>query len=466
MKLPNPLRAYALVTILFLAGGLAFAESDGFTMKLRPIRSAQRKPQQARARATVTQKQIAGRATKLPTKLVAVATTPSGQTIQRVELVAVNAPETTLAETSGVVIERNYVVVPFDVIASVGLHRGEPAFFVGPQRVHATLADFDLTANQALLKTDQPFAQSLSLASIREQWPRAEESVTASQGVGGQKFNGRIHQITSDGVLSRFSVPSPFTAKSVESFAFDQNGSFIGLRSRAQDDYSPSTYTRLMMNRVFQKQPASTQSMLVKLHQQWTELQSKWTETLIQDASRLRMQQWQVGLGTKMLKCQPLHTKVADRALASLVNRAEGQSCVNRASTKVDDDYQPGVETVSGVGNLRGAVDEDKWKSLTHEMALSFFNTFDADIQPVSLFAAPICEESAAKSRSGQELRIHYCTSSLKSESGLNDSVFFVTTRQPAGEGFAFSGIRLKGFDQTNSKALVWAVMESFKRLK
>ena len=470
----------ALVTALICVSGLAIA--DDLTLTLRPIgKPAAKKPNaktatKALAAAKPGAKPVTAAprkdsrvavktlVTKLPAKVVARALVP--QTIQKIELVAVNAPETTLAETSGVIVEHSYVIVPFDVIASVALHRGEPAFFVGAQRVHATLVDFDLTSNQALLKTDTSFTEGLTLTSIRQQWPRAEEPIIASQGVGGQRFSGKIHEISNDGVVSRFTVPSPFSAQNVESFAFDPNGNLLGMRSREQDDYSPSAYTYQLVSKVLQKQPASSQGLLVKLHQQWTALQSKWAEALIQDASRLRMQQWQVGLGTKMLKCQPLHARVADRNLAALVNRAEGQSCVNRASTKVDIDYQPGVETVSGVGNLRGDVDGAKWNSLTSEMALSFFSPYDSDIQAVSLFTAPICEENSARSRNGQELRIHFCTSSLKAESGLNDSVFFVTTRQPAGDGFAFSGIRLKGFDQTNSKALVWAVMESFKGLK
>jgi hypothetical protein len=460
------------VLILALNSSISWSQtSDVMTIRMHRVGKKNSLP------AKVTQTSATKVRAKLESSKKVVSKAPSAAIakmasawLQNVELSAASAPTTPLAKLTGLVIAGQFILVPFDSISSISLHRGEPRYFVGPSRQEAQLVEFDLGGNQAILYVRNAYPSSLAPNSVRNSWPRNGEAITIFQAEGTGRFLSKINELNSDGILGRFSIPPLFETKDSESFAFDQEANFIGLRSRYQEDYSPAFYTQTLLSRAMKKmadhQPASVVTVAMKLREQWISLQERWAATLMADKASLQIQKWRVGLGTKMLKCQPLRMRLGDRGLSSLIDKAEGQECSNRATTTVDVGYQPGIETMAGVGGFRKKVDAGQWASLTDEMAKSFFVSFNADVETVSLFSSPECQESAGHSQNGTELRVSYCTSPLKPEAGLSDSVVFVAARSPADESFAFSGLRMKGFDKKNSTALLLEVMENLRTLK
>ena len=385
---------------------------------------------------------------------VEVATTPGGNR---------------LGQSISLAVRDQYLLLPLDFVLSAGIARSDIHFYVG-STLEAHLVDLDLSANLALMRVDQPLPSTLPQTQIRTSLPMAGELlafVDVKDSLrGGPRFLGTIR----DGDNIRYQILTNQETKT-GGFLFDRAGRLVSVvpaaaKSReglAADDkdnlrtWSSSTQAIFeILRRQETPKPASASGLEDK-HRQLLSWQERWAQSLVSAPHML---------STGQLDCHSQIANLTDESIASQIRQMNAMDCETKTILPLGGKYTAGLELKSGHITLRGAAMSDQdTLQLAKTFASGFFAELEQSSKQVNLLTTEQCHESKVTTQQGRPVQVKFCTSALKADQGLNDTVIAVSGTDTSSHAYVVAA-HLRGFDQSNTKKVMDALIENGGSLK
>jgi hypothetical protein len=155
---------------------------------------------------------------------------------------------------------------------------------------------------------------------------------------------------------------------------------------------------------------------------------------------------------------------VQDNVLAGDIQSVRSQICETSSPLELGAGYKTGASLTTNEVTFRGQPSTSRDR-IAQELAASAFLDHEKSASIVNFMTPPDCQENVVQNLGRDSVKVRFCTSALKLEPSLGDTVFSVAALDPSGHEFVTVG-RLKGFNQTNTKRVMEAVIENIRRLK
>ncbi len=360
------------------------------------------------------------------------------------------------AETLGLVIDSQFIIVPWTFISDAWLSRVGSKFMVEGSQREAVLADIDLVANVALLKVAEATVPTFYRTEIRLDAPVVDEPLLVLSSRNWVRGGAKFLKTKNDGLFVRYQIAIGATDPSSVRYIFDRAGHFIAMSSGASsgDDVwsAPSRAIYELIRKQSGPRPASVGD------QRRTQLffwQDRWARTLIPARAALSLQS---------LDCQTRLASVADRELAAQIKNVHALECAEKLPLPVGGGYSAGVHISTGEANLRSS-SPDLNNRFAEAISSGVFAEFDRATSVVNLLTAPECRDNELTNQQGLNVHVKFCTSALKFEPGLADTAIVVSTLDQANRA-NYAVARLRGFDQKNTKMVLESLVENVRSLK
>ena len=366
-----------------------------------------------------------------------------------------------LFETRGLAVESNYLLVPLDSVLTAWLSRSDLHFYVNDS-VEARVADLDLASNVAILKVDGAFPSSLSRNQIRSDIPAVGESLAAAESResihGGPRFVGLLH----DGDNTRYEFQRNGTLES-GGFIFDRSGNLVSVVPASHPGvtneriWASSTQSIVeLIHKQDGPKPASV-SGFEERHNQLVSWQEHWTRAFVTDQKTVSVQN---------LDCHTNLASINETAVATKIRQMNAMDCATRTPLSLGGGYTGGMELKTGNIVLRtpSLSDADGLK-LAKTFGSDYFTDLASRSTEVNLLTVSDCQQNSVVNAKGQMVHVHYCTSALKTDKGLSDTVVAISSVDSGSHAYVVAA-HLKGFDQNNTKKVMDALIEYGESLK
>jgi hypothetical protein len=199
-----------------------------------------------------------------------------------------------------------------------------------------------------------------------------------------------------------------------------------------------------------QPRPANAGFVGDERQRQLTAWQEKWTRTLLQPTgTQLAGQQ----------ECRSLLTKLPSPSLAGQVRQVTSINCEGLTDLALGANYSAGFNVLRGQAYLINGTGGVNEADLAKALAGDYFAALDKRAETVNLMTVPECRTENAVNARGQNVHVRFCTSALKNEDSINDTVVSVT-RTSMGTQVAFAAAHLRGFSQANTKRVIASLMD------
>jgi hypothetical protein len=357
------------------------------------------------------------------------------------------------AETLGLVIDSQYVIVPWTFISDVWLSRAGSKFMVEGSQKEAVLVDIDLVANVALLRASEPTVPTFYRTEIRLDVPIPDEPLLVVSSRNWLRGGAKFLKTKTDGLFLRYQIAFGANDPSSVRYVFDKAGRFIAMSSGAssgEDIWSaPSRTVYELIRKQSGPRPASVGDQRRAQLYYW---QDRWAKTLVPVRTALSVQS---------LDCQTRLTSVPDRELAAQIKNVRSLDCGEKLTLPVGGGYSAGVRLSTGDGTLRSS-SPDLNNRFAEAVSREIFADYNRTASLVNLFTVPECRDNEVVNQQGQSVYVKFCTSALKFEFGLADTAIVVSTLDQSNHA-NFSVARLKGFDQKNTKRILESLVENVR---
>ena len=372
-----------------------------------------------------------------------------------------------LGEVAGLAAADNYVLLPLVFVSDVSLSKANVHFFVddedGRVSQELVLSDLDLDAGIALFKAANRITPSLALNKIREALPVSQEalvSVTAPDVViPGAKFLRSKKDVSA----LRFQIATGAAlAANQADYIFDRSGNLVAVATGSSDGggvWSGSSHS--IMGLMKKRSPANVASGLDARHRQLFAWQDRWAQALNPSKK---------GLSLRFMDCQAHNAKIVSEKIAGQVQKLEAKACESRFSLPLGGGYEAGIQVQLGEAFIKPSSSfernrEQSLAQLSGAFASTIFDDFSRSIASVNQFTTSDCKDSQVTNGSGQNVIVHYCTSALKGETGLNDTSISVSALDSSWRGTGshayLSAVRLKGFGEAQTRKVLEAMIEN-----
>ena len=372
-----------------------------------------------------------------------------------------NAGGITLVETRGLGVENNFIILPLDSVLSAWLSRSDLRFFVNDS-TEAHVADLDLASNIAILKVDSPLPATLNRNQIRSELPATGESMAAAESRdaihGGPRFVGT----TRDGESIRYLFQRNGTLEN-GGFIFDRTGNLVSvvpaLRNTGDDQriWASSTQSIVeLLHRQDGPKPASV-SGVEERHNQLVTWQEHWTRAFVTSPKLVSAQN---------LNCETNLASISDASIASKIRQMNSMNCESKTSIPLGAGYSGGLELKTGNVVLRSpSLNDNEGLQLAKTFGSSYFDDLAKRSTQVNLLTVQDCHESSVVNQKGAMVHVRFCTSALKTDKGLSDTVVALSSVDAGSHAYVVAA-RMKGFDQNNTKKVIEALIENGESLK
>lgn len=371
-----------------------------------------------------------------------------------------------------------YLVVPWAFVSEALLARSGSRFFTDEPRQEIFLSGIDLVANLAVFKSGKPLLPSLSRSQLRLDAPKTDEQLLVLVSRDWIRPGVRFLQAKADGASVRYHIAFPGGDIGATRYVFDRSGNFVAIASgRAIGEIIPvgeneriwsgsaSALAELLREQE-RPHPASIQT-LEQRRRQLFYWQERWAKALVPSPSAIVL---------RSLDCHAYLASIADQVVASYVRGVRAFDCEGRFPLQLGGGYTTGLRVWTGEAALEVNSQPESvgTKVLTNEsiadrLVQAFSAEAFADLNRsatlVNLLTVPECRQSSVKNRFGQSVQIRFCTSAIKIESGLSDTVISVSSIENNKKAH-FAVARLKGFDQQNTKNILESLIENVWRMK
>lgn len=362
----------------------------------------------------------------------------------------------TVDEASALAIDAQYLVVPSEFASTVRISAGFVRFFVDQPLQEAQVIDMDLAAGFALLKVERPLGATFTRGKLRIESPQAGESLFTLNNARQMKAGSRYIQPRRDGDFISYKIAHGGTGVSWSGFHFDRSGRLVGATMSApgtETSWASSAASLYSMLRNHdQPRPASQGAINDQRRQQLTTWQDRWTQTLV--APR------QPVASSGPQECRTRLVHLSSTAIASQVSQVTSVACESVTELSLGAGYAAGFTTNRGLAVLLpGKFGAKTEADLAQAIASEQFSELEKGAHLVNLLTVPECRTENAVNARGQSVHVRFCTSALKNEDAINDTVVSVT-RSLAGAQVAFATARLRGFSQANTKRVIASLMD------
>ena len=354
-----------------------------------------------------------------------------------------------LGEASALAIDDRYLVVPWRFISQVRATNARVRYIVADSGQEARLLDADTFSGIALLRASSFLFPSMARAQIRTDNPEAGEALVSLQAAHLPHVRSRVSRVQSDGAVQRLRIEGE-TLEGVDrsAYHFDRFGRLVGV-SYGKDAAGLSRAVSDLLRRHDGPRPAAVDHLDLKKRQL-----VYWQDRQIQLLSPLRSL-----LSLKHLDCRLHIPSVADKKTAAYVKNARSKSCETPLPVTVAGDYSMGARFWSQEVTLNG-VSDDIEERLVQALSAEAFAEHDKSSALVGLMTPSDCRENVIKNTQGRKVRVRFCTSALKVEPSLSDTI--IAAGAIDGRDKAFINVaRLRGFNQTNTKRVIEALIEN-----
>lgn len=374
-----------------------------------------------------------------------------------------------LFETLALAVDNQYLVVPWSFVSDANLTRNGIRFFLNESDQEATLVDLDIASNIALLKTGSSITPSFNRSQIRLTNPVSDEPLFVLAARDWLRPGARFLRTKSDGSNMQHLIGNLSGDYASARFVFDKSGQLVALASpevysnssKAQDFSSDERIWSSSAKALFEilkrqdgPKPASVSTSYMKRRELYY-WQERWTRALVPNQSALDF---------GALECRGHLALIPDQALAAQVQNVRGMECDGKASLRLGGGYSAGLKVWTGEAKLRSA-NESTAPKLVQALSSQVFSELNKNSSMINLMTVPDCGETNVQDRRGQNVQVKFCTTGLKIEPGLNDTVVSVSSTD-AGERAFFAFARLKGFDQGNTKKIIESLVENVRGIK
>lgn len=382
-----------------------------------------------------------------------------------------------IGKTLALALEGNRLVAPLDFISTAWLTQSDVVFNVeapvtlssaasannAPHQMTNTtieLIDLDLTGNIALFQSHLEISPFVSRSQFRLDPPKAGESLASVASTEYLLPGTRFVEAKSNGINSSYRLSLNKKGLTNASYQFDRSGRLVSISSAAAiNDNQPTVWSTPPRSLAFlldrQTNPKSNMNYgtVAERRRQLYSWQERWTQNLISPKESFNLAE---------LDCKQNLSPIRNREIASRTIKMSATTCQTPYPIYLGSNYQAGANITLGSIQLNSVVsDEDLTKQLVYSVAENMFMDLEQKSTMVNLMTLSECQNSRVKNVRGIQLAVRFCTSALKNESGLNDTVIAVVD---AGQGKtnSFSVARLKGFNQTNTKRFIASLIEDF----
>lgn len=375
--------------------------------------------------------------------------------------VAKDANSPSLGTLSALAVENNYLLLPLDFVTDAWLAQSGVRFFIDGTTQEARLIDLSLTANFALLKTSQALRPSVLRHQFSFEPPATGSPLVVVSSKDFARPGARFVEAKQFGNTTYYRVQIEADKKPSSHFLFDRSGRLVAAAStgkETKDVWAGSTLALWeLINRQSGPRPASAPSGLEERKRQLQLLQETWTRTIVPSPQTLAF---------GAMDCQHHLIKIQNLELAAQLNRVNAQICRSPFPVHLGPGYTAGVEILSGEFSSKTPLSSTQIENhLIEAVSSTSFKDLEEKSTIVNLMTTADCQKSKVGNNSGTPVIVRYCTSALKNESGLNDTVVSVVSAEP-GTRTQFGVARIKGFNQVNTKRFISSLVETIRSVK
>jgi hypothetical protein len=373
----------------------------------------------------------------------------------------------TVAETAALVVDSQYLVVPWTFISEVWLNRPGSRIVVEGLSQEVALIDVDVASNLALLKSNETVLPSFFRAEIRREDLRPEEPLTFLSGRGWLLSGGKYFASKSDGILTRYQIGSAPTNMSSGDgfgiqFVFDSAGRLAAVNHAntrsGNAEGSWSVPARSVLELIHHQDGPKPASLTVggQRRTQLYSLQGQWARNLLLTGVPLE------GSATgQIFDCKTRLASISDRELAAGVKSVRALDCVGKFQVPIVQGYNVGYVIQTGDASLTSS-DLTLGAEVSQTLSGNLLTDLNKSAALVNLLTVPECRENNVENGAGANLRVKFCTSALKFEPGLADTYISVTSVD-ANAQMHYVAARLRGFDQESSRKVLRALVEKIR---
>jgi hypothetical protein len=372
-----------------------------------------------------------------------------------------------LDESVGLTIDNQYLLMPLDFVLGAWLSRSDLHFFVDESH-EARVVDLDLGNNLALLHVDQPMLGSISRSQIRNDIPAAGEPLAVVDVKDSLRSGPRFVASVRDGDSIRYEIVTSGAFKN-GGFLFDRSGRLVSVVPAASTQkslgegngngkaWASSTQSIFeILHRQDTPKPASL-SGVDERHKQLVTWQEHWAQSLVPTKQLI---------STQKLDCHNRIASISEQSVASQIRQMNAMGCEARTSIPLGGNYSAGFELKTGNIVLREpSLSDPQTLLLAKTYAADYFSDLEQSSKSVNLMTNQECQENKVTNKQGHAVQIKFCTSALKTDQGLNDTVIAVSSVDSGSHAYVVAA-HLKGFDQGNTKKVMEAMIENGGSLK
>ena len=361
-----------------------------------------------------------------------------------------------LSESPALAIDSQFLAMPWEFVSKSWIARPGSRFFVENQEAH--LIDIDVASNLALFKTDQMLMPSLSRASFRLDVPSAEEPFAVMLGRDWFRSGARMLRVKSEGSTQIYQMALGNGDATGSRFVFDKAGRLVAIApggetgEKAWAGSSRALYE--MLRRQDGPKPASVPGATMRRNQLYG-WQDRWTQAVSPQSGAWSLQS---------LDCQSHMVSVSDKNLASSIRNTRAVNCTNRFPLSLGAGYSTGIELVAGEVQLSSR-DGEAGSKVAQALGSELFNDLHKSASFVNLMTVADCQTSQVTNKQGHPVQVHFCTSALKTEPGLNDTAIAVSSLDAGAKAYV-AVARFKGFAQPNTRRLIEGLIENLRSFR
>lgn len=359
------------------------------------------------------------------------------------------------ADTLALVVDGQFLVVPWTFISEAWLNRPGARLRADGVNQDLMLVDVDLTANLALLKSLETVLPTLNRGSIRPRPPHPDESLLVLSARDSLRPGAHFIQAKGDGSSWRYQIAMNSGDLSNVRYIVDRSGQLVAVATVFENGEAqwsaPASAVLELLHGQDSPRPASSGAAYQR-QVQLIRSQSRWTESLVPAPNAISL----VGLD-----CQTHLSSIAERELASQIKNMYSLDCEGKLPLPVVNGYSTGMKVSTGDVILR-STDSEYGRKLLQSVASELFSEQQKSSSYVNLMTVPECRDDVVSNPGGGQLLVKFCTSGLKFEPSLADTAIAVATLNSSARAH-YAVARLKGFNQENTKRILKALIENVR---
>lgn len=412
----------------------------------KPAAKTAAKPQSKQARATSSAAEQGSMARRVGswTRTIRVADRPDGPT---------------LGESVALAVDAQLVVVPWSFVSEAWIARPGARFYIidasGRISAEAAIAEIDVAANLALLRSGAPLIPSMQRSQIRMDAPLRDEALFILSSRDWIRPGARYLSGKSDGPYLRYQIGYSANDTSRSRFLFDRDGKLVAIsggsteQERSWAGASKSLFE--LLRKIDGHRPASISGEEQRRRQlfYW---QERWAQSLVPAKASLSLQAFD---------CQAYMASIGDTQLAAQVRAVRALECEGKFPLQLGAGYTTGARIWAGEASVKSN-DPVIGARLGSAFAAQAFSDLEKAASFVNLMTVPDCSENSIVNQRGHDVRVKFCTTALKVEPGLSDTAVVVSSVDASMRAY-YAIARLKGFDQMNTKKVIESLVENVR---